>query len=408
MAEAAGRALLVGEFGCGNYGNDGTLEVVHAGLRTRLPGWEFRVLARDPRVVESQFGIGGWPIYRRTLGGPAGKLLGRGADALRYLRAVLWADSVTVVGTGLLEGDLNVGALGMPYLVMVLSVLCFVLGKPFLLLSVGVSRQPNRWAQRFLTWGGRLASYRSFRDPGSTAEAIRVGAATATDPTTVDAFFAAGPTAVAAKTSGVGVGVMNYFGANQYAGAEERQAARQRYIRAMADLVQGLRDRGRPLRFYTGDAGDHAVVEELRRELTARGVRTDDIPTDAARTVVQVSESMARCDAIIAARYHNLIAAALARRPLIGLAYAQKIVALAERVGLPGHTYHLATFDPAAVLHSFDELIADREATARLAERVTGLVGVADAELDRVHLLLKRGVRGRQWSRASAQTAPAG
>src|SRR5690348_17069242 len=49
--------LLYGGFGIGNTGNDATLEVTLAGLRNRLPGAHFTVVATDPAVVKANFGV---------------------------------------------------------------------------------------------------------------------------------------------------------------------------------------------------------------------------------------------------------------------------------------------------------------------------------------------------------------
>jgi polysaccharide pyruvyl transferase WcaK-like protein len=141
--------------------------------------------------------------------------------------------------------------------------------------------------------------------------------------------------AVARRPGEVVVGVMAYDGP----GSDQRRHAevREAYAASMTDLVVRLLDRGRTVTLVIGDAHDEPAVEELRRRVASvrPDAAADSLQVSRAHTFEDLMAVMGGADAVIASRFHNVVAAVMAARPTVSLGYASKNVDLLRAAGLP-------------------------------------------------------------------------
>jgi polysaccharide pyruvyl transferase WcaK-like protein len=179
----------------------------------------------------------------------------------------------------------------------------------------------------------------------------------------------------------VGVGLMTYRG---WRGDDGPDAAIYRtYLAKIGDFVTWLLERGYDVRLVTGAANDQEAVDDVigrvgtlaadGRLQVSKADRLDDLCRDLAGT-----------DLVVATRYHNVIAALLAGRPVISIGYAEKNRELLAHFGLDGACQHVETFDLDRLQRQFSELAAG--AVARQPGILAGvdqLRAALDEELDR-------------------------
>jgi len=384
----ARRVAFFGETGIGNFGNEASLV---AGLRL-LDGTGARALAvaQLPAVVEATHGVDAVDIRhpsapRRGIKG----LLGRVADVVHLGRTVRSVDAVVVPGTGIFEGQ-GVRPRGIPFSLFWLAAWSRLLRRPLLLLSVGVDAQGSpgvrRLFARTLAWSGVV----TVRDEGS-ARAV-AGLGVRREVTVVpDLVLRRDPVATppAPGTAGtdplVAVGVMDW-------GGTERDADREVYTGRSVVLVRALLDAGSAVRVVTGEDLDLRVAREV-----VRRVREADpgaaVELSEARTVEDVARELGGCHALVAARYHNLVAAVSEGVPVVATGYGPKQVALVAHYAPPGRGHDRAhdrdTYDAATVVAQVREILADHVAEAARVRAVAEADRAAVvAQEDRVRDLL--------------------
>ncbi|MCK9794833.1 polysaccharide pyruvyl transferase family protein [Isoptericola sp. 4D.3] len=355
------RVAFFGETGIGNYGNEASLV---AGLRL-LDGTEARALAvaQLPAVVEATLGLDAVEIRhpsapRRGIKG----LLGRVADVVHLGRTVRSVDAVVVPGTGIFEGQ-GQRPRGIPFSLFWLAAWSRVHRRPLLLLSVGVDDQGSpgvRWFfARTLSW----SAFVTVRDEGSARAVAGLGVRreTAVVPDLVlrRGPVTADPALGTAQTDPlVAVGVMDW-------GGTERDADRERYTGRGVVLVRALLDTGAGVRVVTGEDLDLRVAREVVRRVREADPRAA-VELSEARTVEDVAHALGGCHALVAARYHNLVAAVSEGVPVVATGYGPKQAALVAHYAPPGRGRSRAhdrdTYDTAAVVAQVREILADHAA----------------------------------------------
>ncbi|MEG3614430.1 polysaccharide pyruvyl transferase family protein [Isoptericola haloaureus] len=351
------RVALFGETGIGNFGNEASLV---AGLRL-LEGTGARPLAvaQRPEDVEAEHGIEAVDIRRP---GPMRhgltSLTGRVGDVLHLGGVVRSVDAVIVPGTGIFEGH-GVRPRGIPFSLFWLAVWCRLWRRPLLLLSVGVDTRGSRGVRwffaRVLSWADVL----TVRDEESVRAVAALGVRRHV-PVVPDLVLGREPvTRPAAPRSArtdpvVAVGVMDW-------GGTERDAGREEYTRRSVTLVRALLEAGVRVRVVTGEDLDLRVAAEVVRRVRALD-RDAAVELCEARTVEDVAASLDGCHVLVAARYHNLIAAVSEGIPVVATGYGHKQASLVAAYGPSDRAHDRDTYDADVIVTQVREILADHTA----------------------------------------------
>ena len=161
----------------------------------------------------------------------------------------------------------------------------------------------------------------------------------------------------------IGVGVMAYVGSN-----DDRHRAPdiyRAYVEGMKGIVCRLVDDARKVRLFIGDTDGSddatareilAAVRELRPDLDETWVIAEPVTT-----LCEIMESMEPLGAVIATRFHNLIAALKLAKPTIAIGYSDKHRALMADAGLAEFTHPIESFDPGVVVGQLREMESHAE-----------------------------------------------
>jgi polysaccharide pyruvyl transferase WcaK-like protein len=370
--------LLVGAwgvFGTGNFGNEATLRA----FLDRLDGerYEAVILCERPDAATALHGrrarLLGSPavvVARGRLARTRGVIANRLALLRNAFRVVGELDAVALVGTGGLE-RYGAGAFGTPFDMWALALAGRALGRPVLLLDVGIEVLPSRFARLFARGVARGSRYRAYRDEQSRANAAAMGMhGAAGDPVVTDlALGLPRPTPVARDGRLIVVGVMDYTGR-----ADQGGEVATRYRERLAALVGALRRDGSRVRLVGGDEVDLRVAEEIAG-------RFDDPEVSVARggTPESLMAAMRAASAVVATRYHTVIMALLAGTPTLSIGYGEKHRAMLRQLGLPALHFDVESFDPEQVAAQTMRLAAQQP---DLTPRITAAVDAASDRLD--------------------------
>ena len=360
---------LLGLFGQGNLGNDGSLEAVLAYLRDRHPGATLDVRCNQPGLVSAQYGIPATQLrwfrpedhQEPGLTGKARKALGiglgLGIDAVRTTGWVRRHDTVIVPGMGVLEATLPLRPWHLPYVMYLLGRSGRMFGTKVALVSVGSNVIQQRATRQLVVAAARRAHYRSFRDPRAREAMRTMGVDTAGDPVYPDlAFSLPEPAGVRVVPGAVGVGVMEYSGSN-----DDRHRAdeiRTAYIAGMTRFVLWLVDQGRPVRLLAGDTIDQRVVDGVVGDVRAQ--RPDLAPealiAEPAYTLGQLMQQLATVQTVVATRYHTVICALKLGKPTLSVGYGAKFDALMAAMEMTDFTQSARALDVDRMVEQCGEL----------------------------------------------------
>ena len=235
-------------------------------------------MCKGPDGLRERYGVAAIPLnwyqkYEKQASGVTAialKTLGKGVDVFRTASWVRRHDVVIVPGTGILEASLPLRPWGMPYAMFLLCASGRLFGTKVALVSVGATVINQRLTRWLLSSAARLAFYRSYRDIGSRDAMRQQGVDTTRDHVYLDlAFGIPAPPYDPGDPQTVGVGVMDYHGANDDRGqADELYAS---YVEKMKSFVLWLVDSGRRVRLLVGDTNnsDEGVVQEILADLRA-------------------------------------------------------------------------------------------------------------------------------------------
>ncbi|WP_246910319.1 polysaccharide pyruvyl transferase family protein [Isoptericola sp. S6320L] len=351
------RVALFGETGIGNFGNEASLV---AGIHL-LEGTGAQPVAVAQRCADvvAEHGIEAVDIRRP---GPLRhgftSLTGRFADVLHLGAVVRSVDAVIVPGTGIFEGR-GVRPRGIPFSLFWLAAWSRWWRRPLLLLSVGVddagTRGVNWFFARVLAWSDLVTvrdeeSARAVAALGVRREVLVVpdlvlGREPVNAPTPPDG----------ARTDPlVAVGVMDW-------GGTERDADREVYTGRSVALVRALLDAGIRVRVVIGEDLDDRVAAEVVRRVRAADPGAA-VEQGAGRTVEEVARSLAGCHAVVAARYHNLVAAVSEGVPVVATGYSHKQSSLVASYGPADRAHDRDTYDAAEIVTQVREILRDHPA----------------------------------------------
>ena len=144
---------------------------------------------------------------------------------------------------------------------------------------------------------------------------------------------------------------MSYSGSN-----DDRQRAREiyaAYIEGMRTIVLWLVDHGRRVRVFIGDTdgSDDAAVQEVLADVRTARPELDDswVVAEPVTNFSEILRAMEPLGAVIATRYHNLIAALMLSKPTIAVGYSPKHASLMTDMGVAEFAHTVQSLDAGAV-----------------------------------------------------------
>jgi polysaccharide pyruvyl transferase WcaK-like protein len=153
----------------------------------------------------------------------------------------------------------------------------------------------------------------------------------------------------------VGLGVMTYFGWRN--DPDLGQKTFDEYLAKLGHVVTTMLERGHLVRLLVGEGTDAravAMLQELAEARFGSSVVADRLRAHPIEDLHALLDEIGRTDVVVATRYHNVVGALLAGRPVVSLGYAEKNRDLLRQVGLGDFCQDVESFD-------VDRVIADTE-----------------------------------------------
>ncbi|MEJ5022223.1 polysaccharide pyruvyl transferase family protein [Ochrobactrum vermis] len=365
------RIGLLGQFGSGNTGNDGSLEAMLQLLKRNCPDAQLVCICSKPDVVTQTFDVPAQPVSRPD---PSNWILRAINKALLHFPrrivgfccALLLAsqlDLIVVPGTGILD-DFNENPFGWPFAMLRWSLAAKLASTRLIFVSIGAGPVAHPLSRVFIRWASMLAAFRSYRDQVSHDFMKRLGVNNAGDFVSADIAFAL-PTVPDEHRTGsdqcVGIGVMIYRGWKK--NENDGDAIYAEYLAKMTTLVKKLVTGGRQVRLLIGGKGDIEAAGDILERLTP--AEAENVVFEPIASLHELMQQIAKTDIVIASRYHNIVCALAMKRPTISLAYASKNDALLQDTGLEAFCHQIESFDPATILSQVDLAFEQRTTLVR-------------------------------------------
>jgi polysaccharide pyruvyl transferase WcaK-like protein len=374
------RIAFYGNFGAGNLGNEATLQAIIERIGRRWPDGRLLCFCADPEDVRTRHRIAALRVQAvdRTAGETLGVSARRGSLTRIFriafkripLELIHWikclsvlgrTDMLIVAGTGIVC-DYTTGPLGYPYDIFKLSTLAALCRVKLAFLSVGVGPIYHPLSRLLLKWSLALASHRSYRDEASKQYLEEIGFRTKRDSVYPDAVFGLSKGALASGGSGAGQRPIVGLGIKDY-GSTEPEAFRA-YLDTMAGFVSWLQGQGYGVRLMIGDIQyDTAVIEEFVGVLKSRGIPTAPplLIVEPTPTVEELLRQISETEAVISARYHNLVLALIQTKPVIALSDHGKLNSVVTEFGLGQYLLPLRNLTSDSLIDRFKHLETDVE-----------------------------------------------
>jgi polysaccharide pyruvyl transferase WcaK-like protein len=373
------RIALLGLFGCGNFGNDGSLEAMLNFLRQARPQAELTCICADPNLIASRYGISTLPIsstyeppaHTPARLGRARKAIAKLLDLYRTVKRIRRFDVVIIPGTGILD-DFGERPYGMPWDILRWCLGARLFGAKIAFVSIGAGPIKHPLSRRLMMWAARVAHYRSYRDVMSKDFVTAVGLEAAGDPIYPDiAFGLPAPQLTEPRDDArltVGIGVMNYFG--WYGFADGSREIYERYIEKLTRFAVYTLDRGHNIRLLAGETTDAQAIADLTRRVWAERPEDSEqrLTTEPAASLQDIMRQMSMTDIVVTTRYHNVVCALKLARPTISLGYSKKNDYLMAEAGQSAYCHHVEDFDVDALIDQFESL----RLSARASELTIG------------------------------------
>jgi polysaccharide pyruvyl transferase WcaK-like protein len=354
------KIIFFGNFGTGNFGNEGTLQAIHLNLRRLVPEAEFACVCTFPANASATHDIIALPISAPVI--TAWKPKNRGARLIRTLAlgipselyrwykafaALQTADALIVPGTGLLTDAFGLSSWG-PYNIFKWSLLARLCGCKLFFVSVGAGPLHARLSRFFVKSALSFADFRSYRDNSSREYLRSIGFLPRNDRVYPDLAFSL-PKSVSLRESQarrsrpvVGLGLMHHDG--MYGENKPDNAAYANYIQNLLILVEWLLEHEYDIRLLIGQLGD--PVLEFRRLLDERLSSYDSsrIIDDRITSVEELLLQFSDTEFVVATRFHNVLFALLNNKPTISISFHHKCTSLMSAMGLMEYCVRIDQF----------------------------------------------------------------
>jgi len=374
----AGRIGLLGVFGTGNFGNDGSLEAMVRFLRRDAPEESLVCICTGPDVVRKELGLDAVSLYYRP--SDTGnrfvrlflKVAGRLVMPINAIRRLRGLKVLILPGTGALD-DFGVSPLGWPQDLMTWFGLARLMGVKVVLASIGAGPIHHPLSRFFFIRAARAAHYRSYRDERSRSYMAGLGLDVSHDPVVPDLAFAlpaAASVAQGVEPLTVGVGVMTYYGWQK--GEERLEGTYAGYIEKITAYIAWLLERGNRVRLMIGDEIDKTAIEDIQKALGARNAAGQEarLIYEPAHDLAGIMRQMADIDLAVVTRYHNVVCALKMDRPMISIGYQVKNDVLLAAMGLGDYCQHIERLDVEQLKAQTLRLIEGRVEYARQVREV--------------------------------------
>jgi len=380
-----------GHFHGGNLGDDLVVAVLIAAIRRRRSGARIIGISMAPGDTRTRHAVETLPINPGqdiARSGSPGSQDARGrSDALRRVgrrvpgasRALgLWRelrflgrsyaalrsiDRLVVAGSGQIQDVW--GPWTHPYTTFRWALLARLARVEMALPSVGVGPIKSRMSGLLIRKSVEWARFVSVRDEGSARvlRTIGVRRQLAMCPDMAWAYVASKPEGDPPKGARtvVGVNVMPHQDPRYWPNGD--QSWYREHTRKMASFVANLLRHGdRVLLFSSQTRADRLVADDLRRDLSDRGLADHaqlEWAVDRIETAEQLVDAVSRCDYVVAARFHSVLLPLSFGIPTIGLAYQQKTVELLAQAGQSAHCLDINSFELEELERALEKLRAE-------------------------------------------------
>jgi polysaccharide pyruvyl transferase WcaK-like protein len=349
------KIAMLGMFGSGNTGNDGSLEAMVSFLRASLPDAQLLCICPNPEIVTSRNRIAAVRQGRVDITSPRAarlsRLLGdlpRNLLSIIHLFATLRGVRLLVIpGTGILD-DFQETAFGWPFVVFRWCLAARLRGVQVAFVSIGAGPIKNSLSRWFLKSAVRMAKYRSYRDDYSYQYLKDNGVDVSRDHRFPDLAFGlplpAQPSPVAKERKVVGVGVMDYHGWSK--NNAEGDVIYLSYLRKLSSYICWLIEQGHDVRLVTGDVHDMTAVDHVLKMVVEHrpDIERQRVAVASSGSLHELMAEIAQTDAVVVSRYHNVVCALKLNRPTISLSYNMKNDYLLAQFG-QHYCQHIETFD---------------------------------------------------------------
>ncbi|WLS06161.1 polysaccharide pyruvyl transferase family protein [Shinella oryzae] len=374
------KIALLGQFGSGNSGNDGSLEAMLGFLRGGLPDANLLCVCSNPALIRERFRLDVIGLRarrasvsgtRRWLESGLGRNVGRLVSLASILRIMGDVDVMVIPGTGILD-DFQESPFGWPFIVYWWCLAARLRGARIAFVSIGAGPIRGALSRWFLTSAARMATYRSYRDDFSLRYVRGLGIDTAPDHRFPDlAFGLQAPAQSNAardrqKPATIGIGVMKYRGwERDHADADAIYAT---YVEKIAEVARRLMDGGHDVRLFMGDTSDEKALDDILAALPETGSR-GRLSVARTTSLQAVMDEVLKVDVAIVSRFHNLLCALKLNRPALSLGYAEKNDELMAAFDRAEFCQHIERFDVEQVLRQVDMVLDDLTAAENVIAR---------------------------------------
>lgn len=403
IAGAAPRVALLGGFGVGNLGNDASLAAVVAMVRREWPTAQVLAVCPQPYAVRRRLGLPATTVrarrpaapWARSRPGRALLLPYRVLDVARAFRLVGTVDALVVPGTGILDDYGGEPPHGWPLTLATWFAAARLRGRGAALIGIGAGPLGSPVSRRLAHLTSRISQHTSYRDAGSRDFMASAGpAAGGPAPVVPDVALSLRPRLRRPVTSPrrvVAVPVMKYRG--WHAGGPTARERAEQHVQVLAAVCLWLLHEGYGVRLVTAGADDAPATEQVAAAV--RGAAPEELvsalETAEADDLDALTDLLQDATAVVATRYHSVVAALLCGQPTLSIGYAAKNAALMDAVGLGRFCQHADHVDPVLLRRQLTELLEDAaNLSERVAEQVSRLRAELGAEEDRLHALLRR------------------
>lgn len=348
---------LLGQFGSGNFGNDGSLEAMLGYLRELKPDAEIHCICSNPAVIEARHRIGCISIRGSTTRATG---LGPLSRVLASLPSRFWGlyssilhfggvDLLIIPGTGILD-DFQETAFGWPFILFWWCLAARIRRTKIAFVSIGAGPINGTLSRYFLRSAAGMATYRSYRDDYSLAYMKSIGGSAPGDLRYPDIAFSLTDPPIQSGSADrsspvVGIGIMHYRGwlRNQSDG----QQIYGTYIERITSLIVRLMQDGFRVRLLMGDRADLRARDDVLSSVAqlVDDTSAGEIAVGSANSLAEIMEEITPVDIAVVSRYHNLVCALKLGRPTISLGYALKNDNLMRSFGQRAFCHHIETFD---------------------------------------------------------------
>jgi polysaccharide pyruvyl transferase WcaK-like protein len=418
------KIAFLGHFGCGNFGNEATLQAILYNLRRLIPGTEFTCICGYPESVASDYDITAVPSRRAiikpwSLHNPLARLarkliVGIPSELYRYLKGfktLRGAGALIIPGTGLLT---DVGSLFNwgPFDIFRWSVTAKLCRCKLFFVSVGAGPLYRRAGRFFVKAALSLADFRSYRDQSSLQYLKSIGFRAQHDPVYPDLVFSL-PATVRPRDEGnkgrrlvVGLGLMEYAG--KYSVPKPTNAVYSAYLEALVQFVSWLLAHRYDVRLLIGSGEDTPVTREFRELLKQRSVTHEEerIIDEPVGSVQDLMSQLAATDLVVATRFHNVLLALLLNKPAIAISFHHKCASLMSQMGLSEYCQDINDLNAEKLIEQFREL--DKN-SGRLRSMISEKVEGCRIALDEQYgIIIKTAFPGLAIPEGSCRRRPTG